>query len=349
MVISSVMPVTMQDIADDLNLSVVTVSKVLRNTGKFTAETRERVLRRAKELDYRANWVARSLVTRKTFTVGLLLPELTHSFFAEIAKAIAESLRPQGYHVIISYFEENPELERSETHALIDRQVDGLAIASAMASADPDIMERLRKHKVPVVMIDRLIAGAEVSFVGVDNLKMGRIAVEHLISQGCTRIACLRGPKMQIAEDRASGYRRGLNAHGMESPKNGVVMAGYSDQGGYEGMKTLLGGRPRPDGVVCFSDPVAIGAMRAIVEAGLKVPADIALIGAGNTHYSDLLAVPLTTLDQATAETGRRAAELLLTQMKSKRKMPAEKILIPPRLVVRQSSHLRLRNSSSKR
>jgi LacI family transcriptional regulator len=127
------MAVTMMDIARDLNVSVVTVSKVLRNQGGISTATRQRVLRRAKQLNYQMNWVARSLVTRRTYTIGLLLPEFTHSFFAEIARAVAQTMRPHGYHVIISYFEEDAELEASEADSFLARQVDGLIIASARA------------------------------------------------------------------------------------------------------------------------------------------------------------------------------------------------------------------------
>ena len=127
------MAVTMMDIARDLRVSVVTVSKVLRNQGRISAATRKRVLRRAKELHYQMNWVARSLVTRRTYTIGLLLPDFTHPFFAEIARAVAQTVRPHGYHVIISYSEEDPKLELSEADSLLARQVDGLIIASAQA------------------------------------------------------------------------------------------------------------------------------------------------------------------------------------------------------------------------
>src|SRR6202011_2916548 len=128
---SAQMSATLSDIAKDLNISIVTVSKALRNKGRISARTRNRVLKRAKELDYRPNWVARSLVTRRTYTIGLLLPDFTHPFFADIARAVAQTVRPHGYHVIISYFEEDPELEVSEADSLLARQVDGLIIASA--------------------------------------------------------------------------------------------------------------------------------------------------------------------------------------------------------------------------
>jgi LacI family transcriptional regulator len=330
------MPVTMLDIAKGLNVSVVTVSKVLRNKGKISPATRKRVLQRAKDLNYRTNWIARSLVTRRTFTIGLLLPDFTHPFFAEVAKAVAETVRPQGYHVIISYFEEDPQLERNEADSLMARQVDGLIAASAQSNAE--LFEKILERKVPVVLIDRPIAGVQASFVGVDNEAIGKLATNHLIAQGCTRIAHLRGPKLGIAAARMAGYRHALQKHDLPVLPKFIVGARYADSSGYSAMKKLLQGQPLPDGVFCYNDPVAIGAIKAISEAGLKIPEDIAVVGAGNVHYSDVLAVPLTTVDQGTVQIGRQAAELLMEQIGAKRKPRLRKILIPPKLVVRQST-----------
>src|SRR5271156_238687 len=159
------MPATMSDIAKDLKVSVVTVSKVLRNQGRISEATRKRVLRRAKELNYQMNWVARSLVTRRTYTIGLLLPEFTHPFFAELARAVAQTVRPHGYHVIIS----------------------------AQPVRCLDMFRRIQSRNVPFVLVDRPIAGLQASFVGVDNHAIGRLATEHLIARGCRRIRHLRG------------------------------------------------------------------------------------------------------------------------------------------------------------
>ena len=142
------MAVTMSDIAKDLDLSVVTVSKVLRNQGSISAATRKRVLQRAKELDYRTNWIARSLVTGRTFTIGLLLPDIRHPFFAEIAKAVSESVRPGGYHVLISYFEEDAKLEMTEAESLVARRVDGLILASAQSGDDGGLFRYLREQRM---------------------------------------------------------------------------------------------------------------------------------------------------------------------------------------------------------
>src|SRR5215472_3800316 len=273
------MAVTMLDIAKDMKVSVVTVSKVLRNQGKISAATRKRVLQRAKELNYQTNWVARSLVTRRTYTIGLLLPDFTHPFFAEIAKAIAETIRPRGYHAVISYFEEDPDLERNEAESLLARQVDGLIVASAQSGRD--WFDDMRKRKVPVVLIDRPVAGVRASFVGVNNEALGRLATQHLIAQGCSRIAHLRGPGNGIAAARFAGYRSELRAHRLRLPGRFVVDASFGDQSGYEAMKHLLQTDPAPDGIFCYNDPVAIGAMRAITEAGLRIPQDIAVVGAG--------------------------------------------------------------------
>jgi LacI family transcriptional regulator len=332
------MPVTMSDIAKDLDVSVVTVSKVLRNQGSISAETRKRVLQRAKELNYQANWIARSLVTRRTFTIGLLLPDIRHPFFAEIAKAVTESVRPHGYHVIISYFEEDPDLEVREAEFLVARQVDGLILASAQSAEDGGLFKRIRERKVPFVLIDRPIAGILASFVGVDNEAIGRLATEHLIAQGCRRIAHLRGPGKGIAAARMAGYSRALAKHKMVMPAGYVVPASYDDDKGYRAMQSLLRAKPIPDGIFCYNDPVAIGAMKAILEAGLNVPCDIAIVGAGNVHYSDLLAVPLTTIDQGASRIGTQAAELLMQQITSKRKLRPRKVLIAPKLTVRQST-----------
>ena len=336
MVCFPTMAVTMQDIARGLNVSVVTVSKVLRNKGKISAATRKRVLRRAKELNYQTNWIARSLVTRRTFTIGLLLPDFTHPFFAEIAKAVAETVRPRGYHVIISYFEENPELERNEAESLLARQVDGLIMASAQSGAAA--FRHIQKRKVPFVLIDRPIPGVRASFVGVDNTAIGQLATTHLIERGCRRLAHLRGPGIGIATGRMEGYRRALAIHGLRFCPGYIVEAGYQDHTGHEAMRQLLRAQPIPDGVFCYNDPVAIGAIRAISEAGLKVPDDIAVVGAGNVHYSDFLAVPLTTVDQGTSEIGRRAADLLIERIAAKRAQRPKKVLIEPRLVIRRST-----------
>jgi LacI family transcriptional regulator len=327
------LPVRLKDIAHDLGISPMAVSKALRDHGDIGEETKDRVRRRAAELNYRVDWVARSLVTGRTFLVGLVIPDLKQSFFSEIATAVEAAVSPSGYHVLISHTAENPQEESANIDLLVSRKVDGLIIASAQRKASA-----LARLKIPYILIDRRITGLKTNFVGAGDEEIGLLATEHLIEQGYRRIAHLRGPWLSPAEGRARGYRRALERHRMPAREDWVVAAGHEDTAGYQAMRRLLALKPRPDAVFCFNDPVAVGAMRATLESGLAIPRDVALIGVANMHYSDLLAVPLSTIDQATAAIGHQAARRLLVCMSAKRRLPPEERLVVPRLIARASS-----------
>lgn len=332
------MPIRMKDIAKDLNVAVSTVSKVLRNQGRVSAATRKRVLRRAEEMNYRMNWVARSLSTRRTYTIGVMVPDLIYSFFAEIAKAVAHAVRPHGFHVIISDSEENADVEAHEIETLLARQVDGLIIASAQPPGRTDAFDRIREYKTPLVLIDRWLPGLLAPFVGVDDKAIGRLATEHLIKQGCRRIAHLSGPDIGTGRGRREGYRRALAKHHLPAPAEYVVAGSHDADTGYAAMRQLLKRPTRPDGVFCFNDGVAMGAINAILEAGLGVPEALAVVGVGNVHTSEFLRVSLTTIDQNSAEIGRKAAEILLERIEAKRPGRPKRVLIPPKLLIRSSS-----------
>jgi LacI family transcriptional regulator len=332
------MAVRMKDIADDLNVSVVTVSKVLRNEGDISAATRERVLKRAGELNYQPNWVARSLVTRRTYIIGLVVPDLMHSFFAEVAKGVTSRVRPAGYSVVIANSEEDPELEAREVELLMARQVDGLLIASCQPQSNTSIFKRINELKVPYVLMDRDFDSLDANYVGVRNEDLGFAATKHLIEQGFKRIAHIRGPQLTTGVGRWRGYAAALQQQGLKVPARYVVEGESDDVSGYAAMKKLLALEPQPDAVFCFNDPVAMGAIRAIKEAGLRIPGDIAIVGAGNVRYSDLLQVPLSTLDQGSSLMGQHAADLLLELIGAKRTPKPKRVLMTPRLINRESS-----------
>jgi LacI family transcriptional regulator len=332
------MAVRMKDIARDLGVSLMTVSKALRTHSDISEETRQRVLKRMRELDYQPDWIARSLVTRRTYLIGLVLPDLMHSFFAEVAMGVARKFQPLGYQVVISNTEEDPETERRNVEVLIARKVDGLIIASAQRQGNLGMFRALDRSGVPYVLIDRMIAGVHANFVGVKDDEVGAIATEHLLAQGARRIAHIRGPAVSTARGRMRGYRRALASRGIKVRADYIVNGQFGDSGGYRAMLKLLDLTPRPDAVFCYNDPVAAGAIKAVLEANLKVPQQIAIIGAGNVHYSDLLRVPLSTVDQSSSIIGERAAELLARCIESKKPTAPERIFIPPRLIVRDSS-----------
>jgi len=181
-------------------------------------------------------------------------------------------------------------------------------------------------------------AGVDANYVGGKDEDLGAMATAHLIDQGCRRIAHIRGPSITTGAGRFRGYRKALARRGLKVVPEHVVSGQFSDDTGYVAMQNLLMLKPRPDGVFCYNDPVAAGAIKAVLEAGLKVPDDIAIIGAGNVHYSDLLRVPLSTVDQSSSALGEIAAEMLFDCMQAKTPPPPKHVYIPPRLIVRESS-----------
>ncbi len=331
----------MKDIARDLGLSAVSVSKALRNHPDISEETRARVLKRIQELNYQPNFAARALTTGRTYSVGLVVPDLLHPFFAQIAQALSKELRPRGYSVILASSDEDPELEQQEIAQLLARRVDVLLIASAQWTVES--FRSIEEQRIPYVLIDRKFVGLASNFVGVDDEAVGMLATTHLIEQGCTRIAHIRGPEVSTALGRFEGFKRVLASHNMIALPEHIPLIGISgdhrgDIRGYEIATQLLSGPSRPDGIFCYNDPVALGAMRAILDAGLRIPEDIAVVGCGNVFYSDFLRVPLSSVDQNSQSIGERAARLALSLVDAKSPVRPTTELVTPTLVVRGSS-----------
>ncbi len=334
------MVVRMKDIAKDLGVSVVTVSKVLRNHTDIGEQTRQRVLERVKELNYRPNLAARALVTGRTLMIGLVVPDLLHPFFAQVAKGLSRVLRKRGYGVVISSTEEDLALERQEIGKLLSRRVDALVIASTGRGGES--YQMVQEQNTPCVLIDRKLDGVEANFVGLDDEQMGRLAAEHLVEQGCRRLAHIRGPELSTGEGRLNGFRDALARHRLvlkeEYIVRGLSADDEADVSGFRAMQQLLALEPKPDGVFCYNDPIAVAAMRASLDAGLRIPADIAFVGCGNVLYSDFLRIPLTSIDQDSAGIGERAAQLALRLLEAKTPPRAKTVLLEPRLIARQSS-----------
>ena len=332
----------MKDIARDLGVSAVTVSKVLRNHRDIGPETRERVLQRIKELNYQPNQNARALATGRTHLVGLIVPDLLHQFFAQLTKGVSRTLRKQGYGLIMASSEENPEFEKQEIDQMLARHVDALIIASAQKT--PEAFKRITARHVPYVLVDRKPKGLSANFIGTDNLKAGTLATEHLISKGCRRIAHIGGDYLSTASDRLAGYRAALQAHGFEVPPKYIFLRSKLDDAavatGYSAMQALLKLKPRPDGVFCFSDPIATGAMQAILEHGLRIPEDVAIIGCGNVLYASALRVPLSSVNQESETMGERAAKMVLELVSADGKIEPREVSLRPEVVPRASSDL---------
>jgi len=330
----------MKDIARDLGVSVITVSKVIRNHSDIGQETRRKVLQRIKELNYQPNLAARALVTGKSFTAALIVPGLVNPFFADLATGLTNALRRKNYSLMISSSEESPDLERQEIDRFLSRRVDAIMIATMQLAIDS--FHKIEAQKTPYVLLDRSLAGLRADFVGVDDVAVGRMATEHLIAVGCRRIAHVRGPATSTSIGRAEGYQQALAHHGL-SPLNGYVVTGRSYEveawkSGFDAMENLLSLDPRPDGVFYYNDGTAIGGLDAILRAGLRVPEDIAVIGCGNLLYDKSLRVPLSSVDQHSAEIGEQAGNLSIALIEAKTRPDPANILLAPTLVAREST-----------
>jgi LacI family transcriptional regulator len=329
---------TMKRIAGELGVSITTVSKVLNNHDDISQATRARVLAKVEELGYRPNAVARSLTLRRTHTLGIVIPDLMHSFFVEIVAGIEPIASKRGYGLLLCSSGEDPEKERAELQMLRGRQVDGIVLASAQGSANAELLLQLRRLGIGLVMIDRDdYTGVPCHRVLTDDEQVGALATTHLADHGRRAIAHIGGPQIVHAKRREKGWRDALRARGIKPAADWIVRAGFMEADGYGAMKRLLAVRPRIDAVFAANDPAAIGAMKAVWEAGLRVPDDIAVVGAGDIAHGDLLRVPLTTVSWSRTELGRHAADLLLDRLEEPADDPPRRVILPPTLVVRES------------
>ncbi len=251
---------------------MVTISKVLRDHPDIGEETRQRVLKRVEEFDYQPSFLARSLVTGRSYLVGLVVPSLLHPFFAEVAKALSTGIRAKGYSLIITSSEEDPELERQEIRQLLTRRLDALAIASS--GTDIATFQRMDLQSQSYVLIDREFREFAANFVGIDDTTAGRMATEHLLDIGCKCVAHLGGREDSTGMRRFEGYKQALQNRPLPFSEQYVVrresVHTKSSEQGTEAMRLLMQLNPRPDGVFCHDDSLAIGAMNTILDAGRK-------------------------------------------------------------------------------
>jgi len=334
------MTVRLKDIADDLNLSKMTISKVLRGQTDVSPATKARVLQRVKELNYRPNITARSLRTGNTYSMGLIIPALSDPYFADVARSLIETVRGQEYGVLISSAEGDPDTERREIGLQLSRQVDALIVASVQESAE--FFAGLGQQRAPLVLIDRKPPSFAAHFVGVRDQDIGYLAAAHLAERGCRKIAYLRGARTAEADLRWSGYRAALAECCVSFRPELVVEPGEMQPNeyrrGYDAMVRLLEGRIKPDGVMCYADLLAQGVIDAVLQRGLRVPADVAVIGCGDLPWLQQLRVPLSSMNLSGEEVGKRAGRLALRALTSKESLPFRNVLVPPRVVVRSST-----------
>jgi LacI family transcriptional regulator len=330
------MSATLADIARELGISKMTVSRAINNDPLVKAETREKVLEVSRRLNYRPNHFARALATNRSFLIGVIVPDLMHSYFAEILHGIGEIARATKFQIVIGNSEENVAREMSEVEALRSR-TDGLIIAPCIPQAKAAAYKRMIDEGANIVLIDRTLDGLDCPMVSTDDVDVGLLATEHLIRLGHRRIGHLRGTTTSTSKRRLEGYKQALQKNGIAVDKSLICECGLMESDGYRAMKEWFDKGDVPTAIFAVNDPTAIGAMQAMEEAGIRIGEEIAIVGGGNIHYGDMLRVPLTTVSWSRGEMGRSAARLLIQLIEEKFDVMGQKIILSPSLVIRQS------------
>lgn len=337
--------ITIKDIARELGISPSTVSRALKDHADISKETKKAVVDLAEKLNYQPNIVALNLRSQKTNTIGVVIPELVHFFFSTVISGIEDVAYDAGYNVILAQSNESLERERTDLKALFNSRVDGMLISISRETTQYDHIEGILAKGVPIVFYDRMYPNSVTSNVIVDDYIGSKEAVNHLIEQGCKRIAHLQSsPKLKIAEDRLRGHLDALTENKLAFPKEYLEQCPTGTlEDGFYAMSNLLALKNPPDAVFANNDVLAMGAMKAIKKAGLKIPSDIAVVGFSNWFYSSMVEPALSSVDQPGFLMGQEAARMLINQIETKEKnedaiiVPETKVL-KTKLIVRESS-----------
>ena len=327
----------MKDVAERARVSVSTVSHVLNGTRRVAGETQEAVLAAVEELSYQPNLLAKSLKTRRTFTIGVLVSDIQNSFFTSLVRGIEDVALSRGYHLFLCNTDEDAGREDEYVRELTNKRVDGLLVASSAPRHDH--AGRLGAENLPFVFVDRKVEGVDADVISVDNREGMRLISEHLAGLGHERIGMISGPL-----DKASGYERYLGLQGALADlgvglKDSLVRFGdFRTSSGREGAMELLGLPSPPTALVTANNQMTLGALMAVKEMGLRIPDDVSVVGFDDPEWAPLTAPPLTTLAQPTYEMGVEAVRLLLDRIEGERHGGARRVLLEPWLVIREST-----------
>ncbi|UJP66916.1 LacI family DNA-binding transcriptional regulator [Mongoliitalea daihaiensis] len=308
--------VTMKEIAKKLGVSVSTVSRALKDSPELHPDTKKRIVEMAESMNYQYNLLAQSLRISKTKVLGVIVPELTSHFFSSNISGIQDTASKRGYNVMICQSNESFDQEKANLRTLVAAQVDGLLISLSRETKTYDHLHDLYNRGIPFMMFDRVTEEIPVSKVTVDDAHGAYLVVDHLLKQGCKRVAFVSGPEdLYISKKRKEGYLKALLEHGKSVEDAIIYTTDLTTEGNKQVGEKILSDSNRPDGVFCLIDPLAIDVLMVFKENGIKVPKDIALAGFTNNPTSGVIEPSLTTVSQPGYEMGVIAAGHLLDQL----------------------------------
>ncbi len=341
------MAVTIKTIAEKAGVSVVTVSRALNNRHDISKEMREKILKIAEEFNYVPNHLAKSLVTRRTKTIGLIIKELVDSFLAEVVQGVSDVAREKGFTIILCHTYDNADQEIEYIRHLRAKQVDGMLIYPTQA--DKRYIHELKNSPIPYVFLNRHTDALRCDYVANDNIEGTYQLVNHLIQQGRKRIVYLCAkPSASSGHERILGCQKAIRENGLPSNYLRVESCDETIESCYNAAKMLIANyRHEIDAILSWDDRLSLGIIRALFEAGIRIPDDIAVAGYDDSEIAQHLSPPLTTIHQPAYQIGKIAAEILFEKIASEESAEAKQIILKPELIVRASTVRHEKFSSS--
>ena len=332
--------VTIYDLASKLNISVATVSRALKDDSVVNKKTKKKIADLAEEMGYRSNHFARNLRQQKTNTIGVIVHELNSTFITSVLAGIEKVASEAGYDLIITHSAESQAKEAANANNLFHKRVDGVIASLSFDTRDLDHFKPFVEKGVPVMFFDRVEEDGKNTVVIIDNYKSGYLATQHLIEQGCKRIAHITSSlNRNVYAQRCKGYRDALKDNGMAVDESLILVNDLSEKAGIESARRLLKIKPLPDGAFITSDFIAAVVMRTVKEHGLSIPADIAIVGFNNDAIGKLIEPPLTTVNYPGKDVGEIAARNLINHLKGISNIQhTNTIIVRSELIVRKSS-----------
>ncbi len=331
-------PATIKDIAKQLNISLSTVSRALRNASDVNPNTKKAVMALSEELNYQPNKLALSLRQKQTHTIGVIVPNLDY-VLSLMVRGIDEVALEAGFTVMVCQSNESFGREILNTSRLLESLVDGFIISVSSESKSFEHFKKIQERNLPVVVFDRVTPHLKAPSVRIDNEEGGFLATEHLIEQGYRRIAVLAGPEnLGVSNSRMEGYLTALKKHKIKKDPALIVHCDFNQDYAYFATLELLAMKKRPDAIFTISDRMAIGAMQAIKKKGLRMPEDIGLVGFNNEPVTSLVTPTISSIEMPSFELGKVAAKLFIETMHNKENMILEEKVLRTKLIVRESS-----------
>ncbi len=327
-------PVTLKTLAKILGLTPATISKALRDSSDISLKTREMVKKKAKELGYQPNLMARSLIKRRSQIIGVIVPDLAHSFFAEVTRGISEEGRLWGYESIIMVHDEDSKIEKRNLGFLSALNVDGILIAAVPGTQNNKLIERIRERGIPFVCFDRIIDGLQFPSITIDDETASFNLVKNFIESGRRNIVFFGPTKdLFVAKGRYLGYCNALKYYNIDYRPEFVIESEISVEDAHRRMKSYILSNYKFDAVICVSGLIAFGAGKAILESGLSIPNDVWLGEFGDNNIVHRLGVPFITVHQNPYLMGKQALEMIINIIEKRVEQPPQHVFVETQLI----------------